>query len=251
MSARSELTTFFNERITEINEYLDLLKAIEDAAASGIPRLERSRKTITAAQQKILYSSVYLQLYNLVEAIVTRCLDAVTGTFAQSQWRPADLNDELREEWVKYTAQTHIDMTPENRLKNAMAMCQHLLDSLPLAGFKIEKGGGGNWDDDSIYKLGTRLGCKLTIKQATNAAIKRPIRDGLGAMKLVKTRRNSLAHGSISFTDCADGVDVGELLAVANAVENYLREIIECFSNFIDVSEFLTVDKRPKVSSGT
>ena len=120
-------------------------------------------------------------------------------------------------------------MTPDNRLKQAVEMSNHLIEQLPINGFSIDIGGGGNWDDRAIEKIGTRVGCNLTISAPTNAAVKRPFRDDLGALKLVKNRRNSLAHGAISFVDCADGVAVAELLNLTEAVGAYLREVIDCF----------------------
>jgi len=59
----------FEERLHEIDAYLDLLDALQRQAQSGPPKI--GDFVITAQQQKILYSSVYLQLYNLVEATAT------------------------------------------------------------------------------------------------------------------------------------------------------------------------------------
>ena len=65
----------FEERLQEIETYLDLLDMLEKQVRLGPPMMGES--TISAQQQKILYSSVYLQLYNLVEATVHWCLKAV------------------------------------------------------------------------------------------------------------------------------------------------------------------------------
>jgi hypothetical protein len=245
MTPTSELTPFFDERIKEIREYLALLQAIESESRSGTPRLEQTGIAITVSQQRILSSSVYLQLYNLTEAMVTKCLDALALTFEEGAWQPADLELKLRQEWVRFVARPHIDMGPENRLKNAMKMCDHLLESLPLHGFKIDAGGGGNWDDEAIYRLSDRVGCSLTLQKSTTAAVKRPVRDGLGALQLVKDRRNGLAHGSISFIDCADGVAVSELVNITDSTEAYLREVIASFISFIDTHLFLVESRRP------
>jgi hypothetical protein len=245
-----ELERFFDERFGEIEEYLDLLQGIEAAAQSGPPRIQGANAHITAPQQKILYSSVYLQLYNLVEATVSRCLDAVSiAASEESRWRPEDLNSEMRSEWVRATARTHVDLSPGNRLKNAIFMCQHLMDSLPMKDFKIDIGGGGNWDDDAIERVGNRVGCKLRISAATRKAVKMSVRDELGSLKLVRKLRNDLAHGSISFTECADGVSASELRAVADAVGAYLRETIECFGSYVDMFDFLRPDRKPTGSA--
>lgn len=64
-------------------------------------------------------------------------------------------------------------------------------------------------------------------------------------MKLVKDRRNSLAHGSISFVDCADGIIATELREMSQQVESYLREVIKCFAHYIDSYIFLRPEIRP------
>ncbi|MDX2826748.1 MAE_28990/MAE_18760 family HEPN-like nuclease [Streptomyces ipomoeae] len=241
-----DLVLFFDERFGEVNDYLELLEQVEKVAQSGPPRLAVSNYSITAPQQKILYSSVYLQLYNLVEATMARCIAAITqAASALGQWQPHELSDELRQEWVRSVARTHADMSPENRLKYALQMTDHLVNQLPIGDFAIEAGGGGNWDDEVIYAMAKRLGCPINISGPTLAGVKRVKRDGMGSMKLVKNRRNSLAHGSISFVDCADGVAVSELRETAEHVEKYLREVIQSFVDYINSYIFLRPDVRP------
>jgi hypothetical protein len=101
--------------------------------------------------------------------------------------------------------------------------------------FEIERGGGGNWDDSSIEKICERVGCGLTLSPAVAQAAKRHVRDDMGALKLVKNRRNGLAHGSLSFVDCSDGVTVAELRGVGAAVGDYLKEAVGCFVSFIEM----------------
>ena len=40
-------------------------------------------------------------------------------------------------------AQTHASKNPDKRLQDAVRMCNHLTDALPISEFEIEKGGGG------------------------------------------------------------------------------------------------------------
>lgn len=241
----SELSGFFEERLGEIADYLDLLTEVEAAAQSGPPRIEGTSFLISPSQQRVLYSSVYLQMYNLVEATVSRCVDAVAIAANNGSWRPDDLNEDMRREWVRSSARTHADLTPEKRLATAVTMCDHLIGNLPMTAFCIEVGGGGNWDDEAIERMSARLGCKFQIKPSTRTAVRRSMRNDVGALKLVKNLRNGLAHGSISFTECADGVTVSELRNVMDAVAQYLREAITCFSAYIDLFDFLLPERRP------
>ncbi|MGB3441639.1 MAG: MAE_28990/MAE_18760 family HEPN-like nuclease [Actinophytocola sp.] len=241
----SELQSFFSERYAEIDEYLQLLEEIDHATQSGAPRLVATGSEITASQQKILYSSVYLQLYNLVEATISRCIDAVADAAVSEPWKIADLNSNLRNEWIRSTARTHADQAADKRLTAVAAMCEQVIAQLPLSKFSIEKGGGGNWDDESIYEISKRIGCHLKISASVRRAVKQKFRDNLGALQLVKARRNDLAHGSVSFTECADGVVAADLRRLADAVQKYLDEVITCFTSHIELFEFLLPDRKP------
>ena len=229
----TDLISFFAERYTEIEEYLSFLQNVEQATREGTPRFHGTKTPITPTQKKILNSSLYLQLYNLVEATVLQCLEAVVTAIEEAERHPSEFSLALRTEWVRSIARTHCDLGPDKRLEAALELCDQLLKQIPLSRFKIESGGGGNWDDSSIEKLCQRIGCELRLTPPVLQAAKRHIRDDMGALKLVKDRRNGLAHGSLSFVDCSDGVTVKELRDLTTAVGNYLQEAVSCFVCFI------------------
>lgn len=240
------LTTGFQERLDEVESYLDFLATMEAQAQKGPPRIEGAEHPITTQQQRILYSSVYLQLYNLVEATMSRCVEAVAEAAKDSaRWRPCDLSSSLRREWVRVTARTHVELTPEHRLESALLLCDHLVASLPITSFDIDKGGGGNWDDTEIEAFSKRLGFQLAVSQPVYSAIKRPFRDDLGPLALVKQLRNRLAHGSISFAQCAENATVGWLVELKDRTVNYLREVVDCFAKYVESFEYLLPERRP------
>lgn len=243
----SALVDGFHERLAEVDAYLEFLSVMEAQAQNGPPRLEGADNPISAQQQRILYSSVYLQLYNLVEATMSRCIEAVaTAAKDNERWKPGDLSASLRREWVKATARTHEhNLTPENRLESALRLCDHLVAALPVAPFDISKGGGGNWDDNAIEAISQRLGFQLIVSQSVYSAIKRPFRDDLGPLALVKELRNRLAHGSISFAQCAENVTVAGLIDLKTKTVDYLKEVVDRFTMYIDSFEYLLPERRP------
>ena len=243
------LTVDFEERLAEVESYLAFLSTMETQAQHGPPRLHGAEHPISVQQQQILYSSVYLQLYNLIESTMSKCIEAVAEASRESnRWKPSDLSDlseALRREWVRATARTHADLTSENRLKSALLLCDHLVGSLPVASFDIDKGGGGNWDDAAIEAITRRLGFQLNVSPMVYSAVKRHVRDDLGPLSLVKDLRNRLAHGSISFAQCAEDVTVGTLIQLKDMTVNYLREVVSCFTTYLENFEFLLPDRRP------
>jgi hypothetical protein len=238
------LSKSFEDRLQEIDAYLDVLDLFEHEAHRGPPKIGGT--TITGQQQKIMYSSVYLQLYNLVEATATWCIDAVARAVADgSRWRPADLTDELRREWIRTTARTHVSLNHDHRLQQTVDVCNWLLRASPIAAWSVEKGGGGNWDDVLLEEVTARIGCELRISKIVYSQIKRVIRDDKSALALVKHLRNQLAHGDLSFSECGQGVTVTELREIKNRTAAYLREVVAAFQSYIDGFKFLLPASRP------
>jgi hypothetical protein len=243
----NDLSEHFEERLGEISSYLQLLEEIEALARSGVPRLGGPEgAAITTDQQRILYSSAYLQLYNLVEATITRCLNAVSNAaMLNGSWAPGDLTAELRREWVKHIAKTNLDMGADKRLEEAIALCEHLVAALPVNEFNIEKGGGGNWDDSAIYKIAKRIGCPLRISKKASAGVKAVLRNDKGAMALIVSLRNGLAHGNLSFVECGQDDTVAELRDLTERVATYMREVVAAFSSYVQEYGYLRPESRP------
>jgi len=238
----------FSDRLLEINEYLVFLAAIENQIQRGTPKIGSAR--ITANHQKILYAAVYLQLYNLVEATVTIMLESVaTSASRHGQWGPGDLSTALRREWVRTMARTHVELSHESRLTAALKFCDHILSSKPVDAWAVERGGGGNWDDQAIERISSRLGCDLRVPQSVLAGIKKPIRNDKPPMSLVKDFRNKLAHGQLSFVECGDGVTVSELTMLKDLVASYLEAVVGAFGYFIDSHLYLDESRRPELGA--
>lgn len=239
-----DIAQAFEDRLQEIDAYLALLEALERQVQHGPPRI--GGEVITAQQQRILYSSVYLQLYNLAEATATWCVQAVADATAENgRWRPGDLTIELRREWVRFIARTHVELNADHRLATAVEFCDRLIQTLPIGPWEIEKGGGGNWDDNALEGMAVRIGVEFRVSAAAYQAVKRYIREDRGALSLVKLLRNQLAHGSISFSECGDGVTVADLKDIKSRAELYLREVVRLFREFIDGYGFLIPGRRP------
>jgi hypothetical protein len=236
----------FEDRLSEVDAYLAFLQSLDEQTKNRRPRLKGALEAITVDQQRILYSSVYLHLYNLVESTMTRCVEAVAyAAHGGGRWAPADLSLKLRNEWVRHKARTHIDLTPQNRLASALSLFDDLVPNKPLSKFEFDRGGGGNWDDVAIETMSARLGCELKIDKASLSAIKRPWRNELKPLALVKDLRNNLAHGKISFIECAQDSTVADLTDLRDRTVNYLREVIRCFIDYLTRLEFLLPQSRP------
>ena len=105
--------------------------------------------------------------------------------------------ESLRREWVRSTARTHLELNQDHRLEAAVTLCEHLVQALPLLDWSVDEGRRGNWADEEIKNITTRLGCELHISNDVYKGIKRPIREDEDRSVLVRYLRNKLAHGSL------------------------------------------------------
>jgi hypothetical protein len=239
-----DLLNAFEERLNEIEAYLALLDGIEKEARGGAPRI--GALAVTAQQQRILCSSVYLQLYNLVEATVTWCVGAVSeAVLGDGDRQAADLVKEVRTEWIRTTARTHVELTAQHRLDTVVGLLEGVIHASPISEWEVERGGGGNWDDREIERITRRLGCDFQVTSAVLEGVRRSVRDDKGPLSLVKHLRNELAHGNISFDQCGANVTVAELNDIKVPTVSYLRELVNAFVDYISNHRFLAPERRP------
>jgi hypothetical protein len=234
----------FEERLQEVYAHLGLLEDLEAALIQGPLTIGASARAVSPLQQRILYSGVYLQLYNLVEATVSWCAREVCRA-ADQNWKPADLSPSLRKQWVRSKYRPDGEANEETRMAAALRLCELLIAGTPVK-MEIDTGAGGNWDDEKIFAFCKLLGVPARISATTSAAVKQDFRDGKGALKLIVYLRNKLAHGTLSFSECAGDAPVSQLRDLAERTETYLREVISSFETFIAGHHFLAPDRRPR-----
>lgn len=241
----TQLENAFDERWAEVEAYLCFLEELETAALVGAPKFRDGGKPLSPMQTQILRAGVFVQLYNLVESTMTRCLDELASASYAATWKAADLNPHFRKEWIKVIVAVNKELNADNRLKYAVALADLLVREAPLEEFKLEKGGGGNWTDTHIEEMLERVGLRLRLSPTVRAAAKRRFRDEMGPLALVVKLRNDLAHGAISFAECGLNETVAGLREISVNTAIYLRSVVRAVQRFIDRHEFLDATKRP------
>lgn len=239
------LETAFDERLAEVEAYLVFLEELEAASLTGAPKFDGAGQPLTQQQTEILKAGIFVQLYNLVEAMMTKVLEALAQASIAGGWLPAQLTKTFRQEWVKVVAQVNVEMNAESRLSYAVLLADQFVTAQPLQPFKLKKGGGGNWEDAEIERMLANLGLRLVLAPTVRVAVKRPYRDKLGVLGLVKKLRNDLAHGSISFAECGQNETTVGLRDVANRTAMYMRTVVRAAERYIDRHEFLDPAHRP------
>lgn len=226
----------FNERVDDIESYFELVNNIELAISSGgaVLHFNSTSYTVKPEQQKIMYSSIYLHLYNLIESTISTIIEAVERHATIGiNGKLELLTAKMRKLYVTSVAAPYELLTNEKRLEKALLLFEQVLNLQPID-IKIPPGGGGNWDVSEIEKLSKNIGVNITLSASLRQKVMRPFRDDKAPIRLIKEIRNKLAHGSISFTECGNNHVASDFRKLIDIVKDYLKYIIDQYDAYIN-----------------
>ncbi len=226
----------FRDRCHEISQYLDMLQFVEESGSEAVSRDGTKHFSINTTTRHVMKATVFLHLYNLIESVVQKCLERVAQQIKDGGLTFGDVNTEWQRSWVQGMGKTDESLNPAKRLERLLYMCDRLLGRNPI--IVTPKLPGGSLDDEKIYAVLRRHGINLTISARLSAAVKRPVLNKSGPLKLVRNRRNDLAHGLASFGDCGRDVSIRELRGWSAIVFWYLRRVIIQFEQHLTGGDF-------------
>lgn len=232
----------FDDRVYDIESYFELVNNIELAISSGgaVLHFNGNSYTVKPEQQKIMYSSIYLHLYNLIESTISTLIDAVERHATLGINGQLDLlTENMRKLYVTSVAAPYELLTNEKRLEKALLLFEQVLNLKPI-NIKIPPGGGGNWDVTEIEKLSKSIGVNVNLSSPLKQKVMRPFRDDKTPIRLIKEIRNKLAHGSISFAECGSNHVASDFRQLIDIVKDYLKYVIDQYDAYISQHGYKT-----------
>lgn len=218
----------FDARMQDILTYLQFVDQCEKASAKlFITRGRKPRQfTISADLKKILRASFFLIFYNVVEMTFS---DALIEIYQNAKLATVIFPD-LKEAWqdllVKEHAKpffsnqsTHYDNIRELMCKTGL---QHILDlsKIPIS---------GNVDHRMISDYCARLAIRLTPPKTARGGI---------VLQVVKSKRNSLAHGEESFSEVGRDFTFDSLSDINRRATVYMRSFLRACDTYIDHARY-------------
>lgn len=239
------LQVFLDERYAEVVEFLAFIRTMEDSARNGAPRIGSDGLHVSPVQYRILFASAYLQLYNLVEATMTQCIDELERAVTAGQWTAADLAVDFRREWVRQvTGSSNGELGLEERMKRSWRLCDHVISKDPPVTLVVERGRTGSWQDVRIEEFLTKMGIRRRPHGHILARVRPRREDEPKALQLVCWARNQLAHGTQSFATIRPNDTAAEIEAIADTTRAYLGSVVEIFESVISEREFVLPERR-------
>lgn len=224
----------FADRVEEINLFYKLLSDINKREAQLIfPNEGDIRENIDVRVSPILKSSASLQLYNLVESTISNCLVKIHTSFTDDTLHYSNLSDEIQQLWVKF----HYDYFKKtSNEKDILHNLKLLIDTwvtntLPVTltyeeFTKYNTGGdfSGNLDYKQIRKLSEKYGIEFDLKC-----------EEIGS---IKSRRNKLAHGEISFEEQGRQDSIEYMIVLKDKAIDFLTQFLQAVDSYITNAKY-------------
>lgn len=223
----------YNSRCREIERFFEMLRFMRDNRDSrlcGEPSDVANPNIYVIGRdlEKTLRASAYLMLYNLVEATMTNAIDAIHQHIANEQVSFDDLKEDVRRIAIKGLRKAVSSETPSELLNAAVPISSALI----WLGFDKKDLFSGNLDGRLIKDKAKEYGFQLVNHD------KAASRDGTRLLD-VKTKRNDLAHGAISFEDCGQETSVDELIAIFGEIKIFIKAVLDGVTVYLASKSYL------------
>lgn len=223
----------YNSRCHEIERLFEMLKFMRDNRNSRLcsePSDVVNPKVYVIGREleKTLRASVYLMLYNLVEATMTNAIDAIHQHISNEQVGFDDLNEKIRKIAIRGLRKAASSEIPPELLETTISISIAMI----WLGFDKKDLFSGNLDGRLIKEKVNEYGFQLADHD------KAASRDGARILN-VKTKRNELAHGGISFEDCGQETSVDELDAIFDEVKIFIKAVLDGVSEYLSTRNYL------------
>ncbi|HAK77234.1 MAG TPA: hypothetical protein DCM71_10075 [Runella sp.] len=219
-----DVISMFHERVTEIELYFSFLEDIM-LNNSEIIFENDNRKKISHQLSQTLRANGFLLLYNLVESSMSLSVEAIHKEFTIKQISYDTLSNSVKTEIFKYLQGKNVKV--ENFIKNVENIVFDILKFPPQPRDIFS----GNVDAREIKRISEKYGfsCKTNAKKTSNGS----------KLLTVKSRRNDLAHGFISFQECGKEYSIQDLILIKKEVIAYISEILNNIQEYLDNRMYL------------
>lgn len=179
----------------------------------------------TKLLRKVLFANTYLLLYNLVESSIRNSIQEIYDHLEQEEVSFDDLQDNFKK-LILTNMKAH---NPTRFLKKISLLATDIV----YESFDQEKIAAGNIDAQKIREIANNYGFSHETEYSE-------CKNGSKLLE-VKNKRNDLAHGIISFSECGKDSSLSDVNIAFAEVSAYVRTITNNIQMYIAEKGYLTL----------
>lgn len=207
----------FTDRKQEIEFYFSVMVEF-DSNNSNIHTIDNTRF------YKIMKSNFLLMLYNLVEACIVNGMMEIYENLRNDNCSYNQVIYEIQKIWSNYKInEIYGPETKRTAYENRVQqIIQDITTNAPISLSKNAVGISGNLNAKKIKEICDKH--KIRYQLETRGE----------SLERVKRERNNLAHGDVSFSDCARDLTIRDLENIKDEVILFLNGIISGMKDYYD-----------------
>lgn len=207
----------FNDRKNEIEFYFSIMVEIDNGSAN-INTIDNRRF------YKIMKSNFLLMLYNLVEACIVSGMMEIYEDLKNNGCSYNQVIREIQDIWSKSKInEIYGPATERTAYENRVhQIIQDITTNTPIVLSKDALGISGNLNARKIKEICDKHRIRYRLQNQGES------------LERVKRERNSLAHGDVSFSDCARDLTIGDLENIKDEVIQFLLDILNGMKDYYD-----------------
>lgn len=212
----------FTKRAEDIEETFRLISFIANVEAHKNQPIENANNflIVTQEMQCTIKALFLMVLYNIVESTVCDCLNSFYDSIADDELTFADLSDEMREMWKNY-----LERKSNPDCKKSDAELMDMVIRFESLAINIS----GSLDIRKVIEVFSKHGCRLDETNRSKFS---------NSFLVVKNKRNNLAHGNISFSECGSNYLISDLQKFKEDILNGMQEVVNRAKEFISNKEY-------------
>ena len=216
----------FEKRVKEIDLYFTHLEYIEEEDAQiFFPNKSRNKYVDYDIElTKVFKANLFLLLYNLAESSIKQSLNEIYDSITTENLKYKEVIDEIKKIWIE---ENHVNFRNKG-VTNIFIAINNLAEDIIDIRFN-SKVISGNIDGQKIRNFSLKYGFSNSSHHNANNGVK---------LLQVKTQRNNLAHGNISFAECGRNYTMSDLREIKRQVIIYLRSILKNIEKYINGKKY-------------
>lgn len=209
----------YKRRKEDVEEYFRLLcflLSFETHRNISIQNLDTGKSlVITQEMQCVAKAQSLILLYNLVESTVCDCLNAIYDAIQDESLIFGNVSEDIKNMWRNYLKRKNLPEKTKN--DNDIINMAIRFDSLAI---NIS----GSLDFRKIQEVFSKHGCLLDNSSRDTIA---------QSFLVVKNKRNLLAHGNISFSECGAHYLLSDLQKYKEHIVDYMQDVVNKTCDYI------------------
>lgn len=178
---------------------------------------------------RILKSNFLLMLYNIVEATITTGMLEIYEQLRNEKCIYSSLISEMQNIWRNYKVKEiyHSSSQLKSYINRVEGVVNDIINETPIIFNK------------NMLDINGNLNAKRIKEICDRHRIRYKVVDDEMSLERVRIKRNALAHGDESFSDCARDITISDLEELKDTVFKFLTDITDGMKKYYDEKQYL------------